>query len=233
MNNMETTEIVKQAEGLANDEEKLMFLGKYLGDNLDVLEPRDFIQLLIPLVDITRRRYEQNTTLDTMTDYSIALTKLADYFIKNEQGWQATPLLIEAEELLREQPDLEENAEWKYNTYSQIGECYYANQRRLKAKDAYNQALLYATSAGLDTEECNYCLQRIEHPTLKYDPVEDTDGYLAVIDEVERRLYEELKDEPRHMGFCFHYWSAKRDLLAEYGIEWRSPRIMNPRVMFD
>ena len=135
---METTEIVKQAEGLANDEEKLMFLGKYLGDNLDVLEPRDFIQLLIPLVDITRRRYEQNTTLDTMTDYSIALTKLADYFIKNEQGWQATPLLIEAEELLREQPDLEENAEWKYNTYSQIGECYYANQRRLKAKDAYN-----------------------------------------------------------------------------------------------
>ena len=46
MNNMETTEIVKQAEGLANDEEKLMFLGKYLGDNLDVLEPRDFIQLL-------------------------------------------------------------------------------------------------------------------------------------------------------------------------------------------
>jgi hypothetical protein len=40
-----------------------------------------------------------------------------------------------------------------------------------------------------------------------------------VIDEVECRLHEELKGEPRHMGFCFRYWSAKRDLLAEYGIE--------------
>jgi len=50
---------------------------------------------------------------------------------------------------------------------------------------------------------------------------------------VERRLYEKLKNQPRGMGFCFEYWSAKRDLLAEYGIEWRSPGVMNPRVMFD
>ena len=96
----------------------------------------------------------------------------------------------------------------------------------------YKQALHYATTEE-DKENCEYSLGRLENPTLQYDPVEDSEAYLSVIDEVERRLYEELKNEPRHMGFCFEYWSAKRDLLAEYGIEWRSPGIMNPRVMFD
>ena len=41
------------------------------------------------------------------------------------------------------------------------------------------------------------------------------------------------KDEPRGMGFCFNYWSAKRAALARRGIQWRSPSAMNPRVMFD
>ena len=39
--------------------------------------------------------------------------------------------------------------------------------------------------------------------------------------------------ESRGMGFCFSYWSMKRAVLAKYGIEWRSPRTMNPRVLFD
>ena len=230
---MDTSAILKQARDLATDEEKLIQLAGFIGENMDNLEPKDFILLLTPLMDITRRIYEQNPVQDTLSDYVIALVKLAENYIKDEQGWQATPLLFKAEELLRLQPDSEENAEWKYNTYCQIGECYYTNQRRLKAKEAYQLALLYAKSAGLDTEECDYNLQRIENPTLKYDPVEDTDGYLAVIDEVERRLYKKLKNQPRGMGFCFEYWSAKRDLLAEYGIEWRSPGVMNPRVMLD
>lgn len=44
---------------------------------------------------------------------------------------------------------------------------------------------------------------------------------------------EQLKDEPRGMGFCHIYWSTKRAALARRGIEWRSPSAMNPRVMFD
>ena len=53
------------------------------------------------------------------------------------------------------------------------------------------------------------------------------------LDEVEKEVDEQLKDEPRGMGFCFSYWSAKRAALARRGIEWRSPSAMNPRVMFD
>ena len=230
---MDTTKILKQAEGLTNDEEKLMLLAGFLGENMDDLEAIDFIQLLTPLVGITERIYEQNPILDTLSDHMTALIKLAENYIKEEQGWLATPLLIKAEELLREQPDTKENAQWKYISYSDIGECYYSNQRRVQAKKAFQQALLYGASAGEDTEDCEYRLQRLEDPMLDYDPVEDSEAYLTVIDEVERRLYEELKDEPRHMGFCFEYWSAKEALLREYGIEWRSPSSMNPRVMFD
>ena len=75
--------------------------------------------------------------------------------------------------------------------------------------------------------------QNLSH-YLKYDPVEDSEAYIAIKDDMEHRLYDMLKDEPRGMGFCFRYWSAKRDLLEqEYGISWRTPSMMNPRVHFD
>ena len=68
---------------------------------------------------------------------------------------------------------------------------------------------------------------------LKSDPIEYSEQFEAVIDEVEKDLYKHFKDEPRGMGFCFGFWSKKRELLAERGIEWRTPSEMNPRVMFD
>lgn len=69
---------------------------------------------------------------------------------------------------------------------------------------------------------------------LKYDPVEDTPEYKAIEEEVEREIQRELGDEPQgYMGFCYRYWSVKRTVLARHGIEWRSPAMMNPRVIFD
>lgn len=230
---MEVSDILKKAYAQKNDADKLSMLGNYIGNNLDSLTAKDFIQLLPPLLDITKRMYEVSPSMDQLADYTIAMTKLAENLIIDDQSWKAKPLLQQTEALLNEKPDTKEYAQWKYNTYYQIGECYYINQRRRQAKDAFKHALSYAKSAKQDTGDCEYRLQQIENPTLAYDPVEDSEAYLAVIDEVERRLYEELKDEPRHMGFCFRYWSAKRDLLKEYGIEWNSPSTMNPGVMFD
>lgn len=68
---------------------------------------------------------------------------------------------------------------------------------------------------------------------LKSDPIEYSEQFEAVMDEVEKELYEHFKEEPRGMGFCFGFWSKKRELLAERGIEWKTPGEMNPRVMFD
>ena len=51
---------------------------------------------------------------------------------------------------------------------------------------------------------------------------------------MEAELERRFANAPRHMGFCFHYWSAEKELLKEkYDIEWRSPSQMNPGVMFD
>ncbi len=62
----------------------------------------------------------------------------------------------------------------------------------------------------------------------KSDPVEQTEEYLAVIDEVEA-----LIDQHKTMDFCMEYWSLKAQFLGEKGIYWRSPVLLNPGVMFD
>ena len=66
---------------------------------------------------------------------------------------------------------------------------------------------------------------------LKHDPVEMTEEYLAVIDEVDEKI--EKNREYRGFGSCHHVWSLKTDYLAEKGIEWNSPVVLNPRVRFD
>ena len=66
---------------------------------------------------------------------------------------------------------------------------------------------------------------------LRNDPVEMSEAYLAVIDEIEERI-----DQNRTiygMGACFEIWNLKAQYLAEKGISWSSPAILNPRVMFD
>lgn len=69
---------------------------------------------------------------------------------------------------------------------------------------------------------------------LRTDPVEYTWKWETIYYEVEDELDRRLANVPRQMGFCFQYWAMKRELLMEkYGIDWRSPSQMNPRVMFD
>lgn len=68
---------------------------------------------------------------------------------------------------------------------------------------------------------------------LKCDPIEWSEEFEDMIDEVEKELYEYFKDKNRCMGFCFEFWSMKKALLARRGLEWRTPGEMNPRVIFD
>lgn len=70
--------------------------------------------------------------------------------------------------------------------------------------------------------------------SLRHDPIEWTAAWEEVIDQAEAQVDELLKGEPRGMGFCHMYWHTLATVLAErYGIDWRSPRVMNPRVHFD
>lgn len=68
---------------------------------------------------------------------------------------------------------------------------------------------------------------------LKFDPVERSERWEEVIYDVETECEEILKDERKGMGFCYLYWSTKKSVLAKYGIDWSSPSVMNPHVIFD
>ena len=68
---------------------------------------------------------------------------------------------------------------------------------------------------------------------LKYDPVEWTARWEEVIDEADRTAEEALADMPRGMGFCHAFWHERAEALADLGVEWRSPSMMNPVVLFD
>ena len=95
--------------------------------------------------------------------------------------------------------------------------------------EAHQQKLLDYIDLNISIEEWCHKYGR----TLKFDPIERTEEWENVIYEVEKRCYELTEKKPKGMGFCFEYWSVKESVLAKYGIEWRNPHIMNPRVMFD
>jgi tetratricopeptide (TPR) repeat protein len=76
--------------------------------------------------------------------------------------------------------------------------------------------------------------QAIKKPHILYDTVEYTDEYLAILPELEAKIEADLKDVRRVHGFCFQYWHTKEEILKrDYGIEWASPSVLNPGVMFD
>ena len=67
--------------------------------------------------------------------------------------------------------------------------------------------------------------------SFRHDPVEMTEAYIAVIDEVEEKI--EKNRLHYGMGSCHHVWSLKTDYLAQKGIVWHSPAVLNPKVRFD
>lgn len=86
----------------------------------------------------------------------------------------------------------------------------------------------------LSPEELERIESRPDLGRLRKDPVEYTRKWEALYFDLEDELEEILRDTPRHHGFCRRKWALKRDILKDkYGIEWRSPAIMNPRVRFD
>ena len=87
----------------------------------------------------------------------------------------------------------------------------------------------YVDCEGLSMEE--FCSRYGRH--LLFDPVERTARWEEIWFDVEEECERLLEGHPRGMGFCFGYWAAKHGVLQKYGIDWTSPHMMNPRVMFD
>ena len=96
------------------------------------------------------------------------------------------------------------------------------------SEDIREQALVFISTDIVD-DVFDTVMNRRRN--LRHDPVEMTEEYLAVIDEVDEKI--EKNREYRGFGSCHHVWSLKTDYLAEKGIEWKSPVVLNPRVRFD
>ena len=99
----------------------------------------------------------------------------------------------------------------------------------------YQEDLTYRllNAIGPDFSDEDFLEDEKSYRSLLFDPIQRTQEWEDVIYEVEKECDELLKNEPRHMGFCHRYWSVKREVLAKYGIQWRSPAVMNPRIRFD
>lgn len=73
--------------------------------------------------------------------------------------------------------------------------------------------------------------------SIKYDPLEDTEEYKNIADELERKIESYMRLNSISMtslGACHKYWGIKKEILIrDYNMDWKSPEELNEDVMFD
>ncbi len=68
---------------------------------------------------------------------------------------------------------------------------------------------------------------------MKHDPIEETVEYQEAMKIVQPILDKAFPPEERVFGFCHKLWAMKKVLLREQGIEWKSPKELNPHIIYD
>lgn len=133
---------------------------------------------------------------------------------------------------LKAHTELMKLKEYDAEDTEQFESCFYL---AVKARNYYEEDdcadLVKIVLSSLSDERINELLvssQESRRGFIKNDPVEKTDEYLAVIDEVEERT-----DKEKTMDFCLEKWNLKARFLFEYNIIWHSPAQLNPDIMFD
>ena len=175
---------------------------------------------------------------------------------ENRDGWKNLRLVPEAAERLRAMPmEGDTSANNQIEVISLMLECVdeLSIPRQVLDIRRYQLSLYGLLPEGeeplVPRAEVEQDIQRLEdyidlslpttiwreryHRHLNFDTVERTEEWEKVIYEAEKETAKRLGDTPRGMGFCFGYWSTLGAVMAEYGIEWCPPSVMNPGVMFD
>ena len=67
---------------------------------------------------------------------------------------------------------------------------------------------------------------------LKIDPIENSEEFQSVYNEVHEQMLEILNQEG-DLHLAIQKWGILEDLYLKKGIVWKNPKMMNPRVMFD
>lgn len=177
------------------------------------------------------------------------LKELGDLMMENEfQPWKNIPMAREALHLLKDRRKCRTAAQAKafckkvlsnelisptdtprlYLSYLDyyhrlLGSAYYKGELTDRLLNAIDPD--YSDEEFLeDLEECH---QR------RHDPVQRTPQWEEIIYDVERECEARLQGVKRQRGYCHKYWSVKKEILAQYGIDWKSPARMNPHIKFD
>lgn len=67
----------------------------------------------------------------------------------------------------------------------------------------------------------------------RYDPIEDTPAYQAIQDELHEKILARMGGE-MNRGNAHMYPGLKKEILKkEYGMDWKSPQELNPRIRFN
>ena len=172
---------------------------------------------------------QRGTDSETLEETVPALRYLADCYDKMCRPGMSVkfykPLLEGQVLLMRQNTDDRDSA-------AQLEDYFYL---AVKARNYYEPDdcadLVKTVSGSLSEDKMQELLsaaQKYCRSSVKQDPIEKTEAYLAVIDAVDERI-----DREKTMDFCLEHWQLKKRFLFGYGIDWQSPAELNPRVMFD
>lgn len=187
-----------------------------------------------------------NTTLKQL---GALLTEMIEHHDTRHQVWKNIPLGKQAFALMQSLPDTlpgafdtpADKAEVLGNLLKQMQEtltprfCIQVREliQRLQPGDEENERALQQLRDFIDPALPmeDYC--RKYRRSLHFDPLERTAEWEERAFGVEEECHRRLQGASRSLGFCHEYWQTKREVLAGYGLAWRSPQLMNPRVRFD
>jgi hypothetical protein len=78
--------------------------------------------------------------------------------------------------------------------------------------------------------------ETVKIPSSDHDPIENDPEIRLLIEAASKEAHEALADNQwkGQRGFCHIFWAKKKEILKEkYGIEWKTPREMNPMNFYD
>lgn len=182
------------------------------------------VSLLKQLEAILALHQDENE-VETIKDCIVLARYLADAY---EKMWR----IIYAQKYYQILMKLHFNYYQCTKTYAECGNDYYLALRCMNyyGKDSCDE-LREMAKVLLPLEKRSKIEKQILedfHP-LKHDPIECSEAYLAVIDDVEAELAQ--KGIPRR-----HFYEVnamKQKILKKYGIKWKTMMELNPKVHFD
>ena len=110
-----------------------------------------------------------------------------------------------------------------------------AVQRGLKqfANKLYKNLFEFTWTVDPGMTEDLYLRLFAKKGSLRFDFAQLLPEWEKEVYDIESETAKKLGKTQRYRGFCHSYWSTKTEVAEKHGINWRSPRVMNPKVRFD